>query len=70
MRVNKSIFDEEKLQALWDEWQMLIAENQILVYTVSQNVLFAHVEELHIYNPEPNPLAGVLWRPWGIWKEQ
>ncbi|TGG87269.1 ABC transporter substrate-binding protein [Geotoga petraea] len=70
MRVNKSIFDEEKLQALWDEWQMLIAENQILVYTVSQNVLFAHVEELHIYNPEPNPLAGVLWRPWGLWKEQ
>lgn len=70
MRINKSIFDEEKLQALWDEWQMLVAENQIVVYTVSQNVLFAHVEELHIYNPEPNPLAGVLWRPWGLWKEQ
>lgn len=70
MRVNKSIFDQEKLQALWDEWQMLIAKNQIVVYTVSQNVLFAHIDELHIYNPEPNPLAGVLWRPWGIWKEQ
>jgi peptide/nickel transport system substrate-binding protein len=70
MRTNKSVFDEQKLQEMWDEWQMLIAENQIVVYTVSQNVLYAFVDELHIYNPDPNPLAGVLWRPWGIWKEQ
>jgi peptide/nickel transport system substrate-binding protein len=70
MRTNKSVFDEQKLQEMWDEWQMLIAENQIVVYTVSQNVLYAFVDELHIYNPDPNPLAGVLWRPWGLWKEQ
>jgi len=70
MKTNKSIFDQKKLQDLRDEWQMLIAENQILVYTVSQNYLLALKDSVHIYNPEPSTLAGALWRPWGIWKEQ
>jgi peptide/nickel transport system substrate-binding protein len=70
LRVSQSIIDPDELQKLWDEWQMLIVENQILIHTVSQNYLIVYNNKLNFANPAPNPLAGVLWRPAGISKAQ
>jgi peptide/nickel transport system substrate-binding protein len=69
MRLQVSAVDKDELRKLLDEFQMLVAENQIVVYTVAQNYLVAYKNIVHVYNPEPNPAAGVLWSGWNIWKE-
>ncbi|MDN5341822.1 MAG: peptide/nickel transport system substrate-binding protein [Oceanotoga sp.] len=71
MKINRSVMDPAKVQDLWDEWQMLAAGKQILVYTVSQNYLVAMKDDIVIFNPEPSPLygAGVLWNIEAIYKK-
>ena len=78
MRVQRSILDKEELQKLWDEWQLLIAENQLLVYTVSQNYLNIHKNTVHLYpvekygtiNPYGYSASPGLWAIEYAWKEQ
>lgn len=70
MRLQVSAVDKDELHKLFDEFQMLVAEHQVLVYTVAQNYLVAYKKSVHIYNPDPNPAAGVLWAGWDIWKDQ
>lgn len=78
MRVQRSILDKDELQELWDEWQMLVAENQILVYTISQNYLNIHKNTLHLYpvekygtiNPYGYSYSPGLWKIEYAWKEQ
>ncbi|MGY4686566.1 ABC transporter substrate-binding protein [Petrotoga sp. DB-2] len=74
MRIQRSILDKDEIQELWDEWQMLIAENQILVYTISQNYLLLYKNTLHLYPVEKhgtiNPYTGSLWNAQYTWKEQ
>jgi peptide/nickel transport system substrate-binding protein len=70
MRLQVSTVDKDELHKLFDEFQMLVAEHQVLVYTVAQNYLVAYKKSVHIYNPDPNPAAGVLWAAWNIWKDQ
>ncbi len=78
MRVQRSILDKDELQKLWDEWQMLISENQILVYTISQNYLNMHKNTLHLYpvekygtiNPYGYSYSPGLWKIEYAWKEQ
>ncbi|PNR98532.1 ABC transporter substrate-binding protein [Petrotoga olearia] len=77
MRVQRSILDKDELQKLWDEWQMLISENQILVYTISQNYLNMHKNTLHLYpvekygtiNPYGYSYSPGLWKIEYAWKE-
>lgn len=69
LRVSQGIVDPDEVQKLWDEWQMLVAREQILVYTVAQNYLVVYNQNLSFANPEPNPLAGVLWRVYGVSKD-
>ena len=61
--------NQDKLKELFNEYQMLVAENQILVYTVAQNYLVAYKKSVHIFNPTPSPAAGSLWKRYCIWKE-
>lgn len=77
MRIQRSILDRDELQKLWDEWQMLVAENQILVYTISQNYLNMHKNTLHLYpvekygtiNPYGYSYSPGLWKIEYAWKE-
>ncbi|KUK14829.1 MAG: Extracellular solute-binding protein family 5, partial [Petrotoga mobilis] len=77
MRVQRSILDKDELQKLWDEWQMLISENQILVYTISQNYLNMHKNTVHLYpvekygtiNPYGYSYSPGLWKIEYAWKE-
>ncbi|POZ88301.1 ABC transporter substrate-binding protein [Petrotoga sibirica] len=77
LRVSRSILDKDELQKLWDEWQMLIAENQILVYTISQNYLNMHKNTLHLYpvekygtiNPYGYSYSPGMWKIEYAWKE-
>jgi peptide/nickel transport system substrate-binding protein len=59
-------------QARWDlfaEFQMIVAEYQPYVYTITQNYLYVHKDSVHLANPLPNPAAGMLWQVHGIWKD-
>jgi peptide/nickel transport system substrate-binding protein len=61
-------FGEDRYD-LFAEFQMLCAEYQPMIYTIAQNYLYAHPENVHLANPNPNPFAGQLWRMYGIWKD-
>jgi len=59
--------NQEELVGLFNEFQMIMAERQVLIYTVTQNYLVAMTERVHIPNDNPNPVAGVLWKRHLIW---
>jgi len=61
--------DEDARWDLFAEFQMLIAEHQPLIYTVTQNYLFVHKHIIHLANDNPNPAAGMLWQIHGVWKD-
>jgi peptide/nickel transport system substrate-binding protein len=61
--------DELKRWELFAEFQMLAAEYQPLVYTITQNFLYAHKKIVHLANPSPSPAAGVIWGIESMWKE-
>jgi peptide/nickel transport system substrate-binding protein len=62
-------FGEERKE-LFDEFQMICAEYQPLIFTVASNYLYAHQGNVHLANPEPNPFAGMLWKIHCICKEE
>jgi peptide/nickel transport system substrate-binding protein len=62
-------FGKERKE-LFDEFQMICAEYQPLIFTVASNYLYAHQGNVHLANPEPNPFAGMLWKIHCIWKEE
>ena len=62
-------FGKERKE-VFDEFQMICAEYQPLIFTVASNYLYAHQGNVHLANPEPNPFAGMLWKIQCIWKEE
>ena len=68
-RQSESTFGDE-LKSIFNEFQMLVAENQILVYVSTPNYLAIYKNNIHISNSDKlNELAGILWKPWNIWSE-
>ena len=61
--------DKQKRWDLFAEFQMLVVEYQPLVYTITQNFLYAHKKTVHLANPCPSPAAGVLWGIESLWKD-
>ncbi|KLO24871.1 MULTISPECIES: ABC transporter substrate-binding protein [unclassified Marinitoga] len=69
MRLQVETYGEE-LENLFNEFQLLVSDNQILVYTASPNYLAAYNKNIHVYNIDsPTQVAGILWKIWNIWKE-
>ncbi|WP_287925396.1 ABC transporter substrate-binding protein [Kosmotoga pacifica] len=69
-RLQTSVVDPGERYNLFAEFQMICAEHQPLIYTVTQNYLYAHKDTVHLANPEPNPAAGILWKGYCIWKSE
>jgi peptide/nickel transport system substrate-binding protein len=67
----KSISEMDE-QARWDlfaEFQMIVTEQQPLIYTVSQNILYAYKDTLRLANDRISEIAGALWDIHGVWKD-
>lgn len=66
---NVKILDQEKVKAMFREFQKLVSENLPLIYTVQQLYLYAYSKKLH--NLEPTAFGGMWgWNHDCIWKEQ
>jgi len=68
-RLQAITIDDQKLKELFNEYQMLVAQNQVMVYTVAANYLIVYNDTLVPYNPEPSPAAGVLWNIEAVYKK-
>ena len=64
-----SEMDEQARWGLFAEFQMIVTEQQPLIYTVTQNYLYAYKDTLHPVNDRISEIAGVLWDIHGVWKD-
>ncbi|PNS35970.1 ABC transporter substrate-binding protein [Mesotoga sp. B105.6.4] len=63
-----SVTEDERYE-LFEEFQMLFAQYQPIIYIHSPNLLYAYQGNVHFPNPVPSAAADELWKAWGIWKE-
>jgi peptide/nickel transport system substrate-binding protein len=67
-QLQASEVDAAKRWDLFAEYQMLFAEYQPMVYTITSNYLYAHKNELKLTHT-PNTFVGILYNVEGIWKD-
>ncbi|BBE31565.1 peptide ABC transporter substrate-binding protein [Tepiditoga spiralis] len=65
----KTLLDDEKLTKLFKEFNNILAEEQVLIYTFAQNYLVAVNNKVHLYTKKPNPYIKSTYRIYAIWKE-
>ena len=67
----KSIGEMDE-QARWDlfaEFQMIVTEQQPLIYAAIWNILYVYKDTLHPANDKISQVAGVFWNIHGVWKD-
>ncbi len=63
-----AVVDEDRYD-LFAEFQMIFAEYQPIVFTMAQNFLYIHKNELNLTLPKLTPATGILFKPEGYWKD-